>query len=70
MTTKKSGRKQTSSSEKRPAKRPAGVSPSGRKKPGEPSAPTTADVGRGSTKSAKAGQPAKERRPSALTAAA
>jgi hypothetical protein len=61
MTTKKGSRKQTRSTEKRPAKR---------KRTGEPSLPAAADVGAGSRKSAKAGQPAKERKPSALSAAA
>ena len=61
MTTKKGSRKQTRSTENRPAKR---------KKTDGPSAPTAADVGARSKKSAKAGQPAKERKPSALSAAA
>ena len=61
MTTKKGNGKQTGSTEKRRAKR---------KKAGGPSAPRAADVGAGSKKSAKAGQPAKERKPSALSAAA
>ena len=62
MTTKKSSRKQTSKgTEQRPAKQ---------KTAGEPVAPPAADVGAGSKKSAKGGQPPKYRKPSALGAAA
>ena len=61
MTTKKSSKKQTSSAEKRSAKR---------KKTGKPSAPRAAGVGAGAKKSAKAGKPPKERKASALSAAA
>ena len=61
MVTKKDSRKQTSSGKRRPAKR---------KKTGPPHAPRTVDVGAGAKKSAKPGQPAKERKGSALSAAA
>lgn len=61
MKTRNSSRKQTSSAEKRPATR---------KTAGGPAAPTSANVGPGSKESAKAGKPAKERKPSALSAAA
>ena len=57
MTTKKISKKLTGSIQKPPARR---------KKTGGPSAPTAADVGAGSKTSAKAGQPAKERKPGAL----
>jgi len=56
MKAKKSSKKQTGSTEKRPAKR---------KKTGEPAAPTTADVGAGAKKSAKADRSAKDRTPAA-----
>ena len=56
MTTKKSSKKQTGSTPKRPAKRKEG---------GEPAAPTAADVGAGAKKSAKAGQTPKGRKAAA-----
>ena len=61
MVTKKDSRKQTSGSERRPAKR---------KEKGTPSAPRAVDVGAGTKKPATAGQRARERKPSALSAAA
>jgi hypothetical protein len=73
MTTKKSSRKQNSSTEKRPAKRKVITTLAvyvADAKAGAPAAPTAADVGAGAKKSAKAGQTAKERKPSALSAAA
>ena len=73
MATKKSSRKQTSSAEKRLAKRKKIVSLAqyeANTKAGEPAAPPAADVGAGAKKSAKAGQTAKERKTSALSAAA
>ena len=54
MTTKKSSKKQTGSTEKRPAKR---------KKAGGPVAPPAAHVGAGAKKSAKAKQTPKDHRP-------
>jgi hypothetical protein len=76
MTTKRSSKKQTSSTEKRPAKHPDGR-PHGRKKivslaeyeadrkANGTSAPTAADVGAGAKKSGKADKPPKERKPAA-----
>jgi len=61
MTTRKSGKRQTDGTASRPAKR---------KKTGGPVAPPAADVGAGSKNSAKAGQPPKDSKPSALSAAA
>ena len=61
MTTSKSSKKPTSSSQKRRAKRKKAIGPS---------APRAADVGAGAKKSAKAGKPPKERKASALSAAA
>ena len=61
MVTKKDSRKQTSSSKRRPAER---------KKTGAPRSPRTVDVGASAKKPAKAGQPAKEHKLSALGAAA
>ena len=59
--TKKGTKKQGSSSQKRRAKR---------KQTTRPSAPRAADVGAGAKKSAKAGKPPRERKASALSAAA
>ena len=62
MTTKKSSRKRTTvGTQKRPAKR---------KTIGEPATPPVADVGAGAKKSAQVVKPPKERKPSALRAAA
>jgi hypothetical protein len=71
MTTKKNSKKQIGSTEKRPAKRKKIVSLAeyeADRKAGEPSAPTTADVGAGlkrAGKPGKPGKPAKARKPAA-----
>jgi hypothetical protein len=64
MTTKKSSKKQTSGTEKRPGKRKKIMSLAEYEADAKGSAPA-ADVGAGAKKSAKAGQTAKERKPAA-----
>jgi hypothetical protein len=68
MMTKKTSKKQTSSAEKRPAKRKKIVSLAeyeADRKASATVAPPAVDVGVGAKKSAKAGQPAKEPKPAA-----